>query len=1001
MPSSPSTRKSQGSQKESQEDKPKKAAAPRKPAAVAGADLRGWFKPGASSGSAPSKAKEEVKPTPKAKGTGDEPIMIDESDDDVPVKKPASRAPPKSALPKAGTTSKHFSAASSSKRAVRVESSPEPEPSPKKVPSKTSTPRAAKSAAKRTTYVESSDEEEAKPKRRTPAKRAPLESEEEAPPPKKMRGKKAPSSDEEMSEDDVKPKRAAAKKSPSEKPAAKAPPTKKPPAKAPPAKAPASKDKKPAVHNDDDEEKKPAKPNFYAMAARRAAGPAAPGSKEIPDGDPTALAGLSFVFTGELQSLGRDDAIELCKRYHGRVVGTPSGKTDYVVVGENAGASKIAKIKEKKLKTLTEDEFLDLIRTRKGELDEAQQKALEKKEKEVIKAAEEMARREEEEEKLRKRKEKALAGTGVAAKKTAPASAQLWTTKYAPKTIKEICGNKSNIEKLQTWLANWQKNYNSSFKKPGKDGSGLFRAVLISGPPGIGKTTSAHIIAQESGYSPLELNASDTRSKKLLENGTNIDNTSLDGFFQGKGVKSTTVTDLNLSKRTCLIMDEVDGMSAGDRGGVGALNALIKKTKIPLILICNDRNLPKMKPLWGSTFSLAYRRPGPQEIRSRILSILFKEKLKIPANVVDEIVKGTNSDIRQVLNMLSTYKLGKSEMDFDEGKQLIKMNEKNTIMTPFTITDKLCGPYSFSRTSKETLNDKMDLYFQDFSFIPLFIQEHYLKTNPARINHLDGHEKDLKNLELISKAADAISDGDLVDRLIHGGEQHWSLLPLHAVNSTVRPAYHIFGTNRSTNGGGWGGPSFPQWLGQNSKMGKLQRELTDIQIRMRLRVSGSRDEIRQQYMPLLAGKIVKPLMDDGSEAIDGTIETMDEYFLGKEDWDAFVELGVGDMADDKILKKIPSATKAAFTRTYNKRDHPIAFHKGDMFAASRKKIAAEKEQPDNEDVFEDDAPPPDDDDDKGDDEVNDVSKDKLIKAVGQGKGKGKAKAPAGKKGAKK
>ncbi len=98
------------------------------------------------------------------------------------------------------------------------------------------------------------------------------------------------------------------------------------------------------------------------------------------------------------------------------MVGTPSGKTDYVVIGENAGASKLAKIKEKNLKTLTEDGFLDLIRTRKGVLDEKQQKALEKKEKEVIKAAEEMARREEEEEKLRKRKEKALAGTGVATK---------------------------------------------------------------------------------------------------------------------------------------------------------------------------------------------------------------------------------------------------------------------------------------------------------------------------------------------------------------------------------------------------------------------------------------------------------------------------------------------------------------------------------------------------------------------------------------------------------
>lgn len=44
--------------------------------------------------------------------------------------------------------------------------------------------------------------------------------------------------------------------------------------------------------------------------------------------------------------------------------------------------------------------------------------------------------------------------------------------------------------------------------------------------------------------------------------------------------------------------------------------------------------------------------------------------MKIPPNVVDELIKGTNSDIRQVLNMLSTFKLGKSEMDFDEGKHL-------------------------------------------------------------------------------------------------------------------------------------------------------------------------------------------------------------------------------------------------------------------------------------------------------------------------------------------
>ena len=174
-----------------------------------------------------------------------------------------------------------------------------------------------------------------------------------------------------------------------------------------------------------------------------------------------------------------------------------------------------------------------------------------------------------------------------------------------------------------------------------------------------------------------------------------------------------------------------------------------------------------------------------------------REKLKIPPNVVDELVKGANSDIRQVLNMLSTFKLGKSQMDFDEGKELsvknrwirheadsrVKINEKNTILTPFTIIDKLTSPYAFSRTNKETLGDKMELYFHDLSFVPLFMQvsrivlrirdsvdvkEHYIKTNPASLSQLDGPEKTIKHLQLLSKAADSCSDGDLIDRMIHG-----------------------------------------------------------------------------------------------------------------------------------------------------------------------------------------------------------------------------------------
>ena len=44
--------------------------------------------------------------------------------------------------------------------------------------------------------------------------------------------------------------------------------------------------------------------------------------------------------------------------------------------------------------------------------------------------------------------------------------------------------------------------------------------------------------------------------------------------------------------------------------------------------------------------------------------------MKIPANVIDQLVLGSQSDIRQVLNMLSTWKLSSDSMDFDEGKNL-------------------------------------------------------------------------------------------------------------------------------------------------------------------------------------------------------------------------------------------------------------------------------------------------------------------------------------------
>lgn len=123
----------------------------------------------------------------------------------------------------------------------------------------------------------------------------------------------------------------------------------------------------------------------------------------------------------------------------------------------------------------------------------------------------------------------------------------------------------------------------------------------------------------------------------------------------------------------------------------------------------------------------------------------------------------------------------------------------------------------FNPNSKKTLNDKIELYFNDHEFSYLMVQENYLKTNPARANAFTGRRKAYEQLKLADNAAESISDGDLVDALIHGPQQQWSLMPVHGMFSTVRPSSYMYG--------GYGGShhSFTQWLGMNSKQSKFPR----------------------------------------------------------------------------------------------------------------------------------------------------------------------------------
>ena len=316
--------------------------------------------------------------------------------------------------------------------------------------------------------------------------------------------------------------------------------------------------------------------DFKAKQSTRAAPPSSAGTKDIPTGADNCLAGLTFVFTGELDTLSREDGQQLVKRYGGKCTTAPSKKTSFVVLGRDAGPKKLETIRQNNIKTIDEDGLYQLIRalpanggdSKAAAAAEAKRVAEEKK---VIQLAKEMERT-----MTPLSKEK---GKETDKKQPAPAplDGQLWTVKYAPTSMTQICGNKSQVDKLQNWLRNWHQSAKHNFQKLGKDGSGGYRAVMIHGPPGIGKTTAAHLVAKLEGFDIVESNASDTRSKKLMEASLKgvLDNRSLMGYF-GRGNEEVEKT----KQKLVLIMDEVDGMSAGDRGGVGQLAAICRKTNV-------------------------------------------------------------------------------------------------------------------------------------------------------------------------------------------------------------------------------------------------------------------------------------------------------------------------------------------------------------------------------------------------------------------------------------
>jgi chromosome transmission fidelity protein 18 len=233
----------------------------------------------------------------------------------------------------------------------------------------------------------------------------------------------------------------------------------------------------------------------------------------------------------------------------------------------------------------------------------------------------------------------------------------------------DLCGDDGTNRTVLRWLKGWDEVVfpgiakakpvmakRAGVKQP-QDEKPHRKILMLTGPPGLGKTTLAHVCARQAGYEVMEINASDERSRDVVKNRIR---TSL-GTESVKTVSNCKDGDASKkpAKPVCVVVDEVDGVvtgsgGSGEGGFVKALVDLIlldqknqtaavsghqntKKKKKgddfrqmrPLILICNDVYHPSLRPLRQSNLAeiIHTGRPSIDAVVGRLKSIFEKEAI--------------------------------------------------------------------------------------------------------------------------------------------------------------------------------------------------------------------------------------------------------------------------------------------------------------------------------------------------------------------------------------
>ncbi len=303
--------------------------------------------------------------------------------------------------------------------------------------------------------------------------------------------------------------------------------------------------------------------------------------------------------------------------------------------------------------------------------------------------------------------------------------------------INKILDREPLIDKIKNFLINFEKNkYNLAQK----------RGMYVYGNPGSGKSTLIKNILKELNYDVITYDAGDIRNKSVIETITN----------KTMGVNNIISSFNKKHHPIAIIMDEIDGMNNGDKGGINTLIKLIrpKKTKkqreedatfCPIICISNYHLDKKIKELMK--VCEIYEVPSPNNIQ--ISKLLFNIMPELGENIIDKIVNFLQGDLRKLESIYNIYVNQNSILKNEIIQNIFhskSYNEDTKDIVKYLLKDK----YNFDE-------HQLIMNETDRTIVGLLFHENV-------IDKLDKYSKDI-SIDIYLKILDNICFADYIDRI--------------------------------------------------------------------------------------------------------------------------------------------------------------------------------------------------------------------------------------------